>query len=64
MEKKGHSNDEVRMGKTDSPVLGYMCQAGHSPMRLEKRVHGGYNEGEDEKGGLVESDCQEVSLST
>ena len=64
MEKEGHSNDEVRMGKTDSPVLGYMCQTGRSPMRLEKCVHGGYNEGEDEKGGLVESDCQEVSLST
>ena len=52
------------MGKMDSPVLGYMCQAGHSPMRLKKRVHGGYNKGKDEKGGLVESDCQEVSLST
>ena len=64
MEKEGHSSDEVRMGKMDSPALGYMCQAGHSPMRLEKRVHGGYNEGEDEKGGRAESDCQEVSLST
>ena len=64
MENEGHSSAEVRMGKMDSPVLGYMCQAGHSPMRLKKRVHGGYNKGKDEKGGLVESDCQEVSLFT
>ena len=61
MEKEGHSSAEVRMGKMDLPALGYMCQAGHSAMRLKKHVHGGYNE--DEKGGLAESDCQEVSLS-